>query len=34
MSVLASLLGLLNSIRMMRLPDITPSSSLEGTAIG
>jgi EmrB/QacA subfamily drug resistance transporter len=33
-SVLASLVGLLNSFRMMRLPDITPSASLEGTAIG
>ena len=30
-SVLASLIGLLNSFRMMRLPEITPSASLEGT---
>ena len=33
-SVLASLIGLLNSFRMMRLPDITPSASVEGTALG
>jgi hypothetical protein len=33
-SVLASLIGLLNSLRMRRLPDITPSASLEGTALG
>jgi EmrB/QacA subfamily drug resistance transporter len=32
--VLASLLGLLNSFRMRRLPDIAPSASLEGTALG
>ena len=32
-SVLASLIGLLNSLRMRRLPDITPSASLEGTAL-
>ena len=32
--VLASLIGLLNSFRMMRLPDITPSASLEGTTLG
>jgi len=29
--VLASLIGLLNSFRMMRLPEITPAASLEGT---
>ena len=33
-SVLASVLGLLNSLRMRRLPDITPSASLEGTTLG
>jgi hypothetical protein len=33
-SVLASLIGLLNSFRMRRLPDITPSASLEGTTLG
>ena len=33
-SVLASLIGLLNSFRMRRLPDIAPSASLEGTALG
>ena len=33
-SVLASLIGLLNSFRMMRLPEITPSASLEGTDLG
>ena len=32
--VLASLLGLLNSFRMRRLPDITPSASVEGTTLG
>ena len=32
--VLASLIGLLNAFRMRRLPDITPSASLEGTALG
>ncbi len=32
--VLASLIGLLNSIRMMRLPDIEPSTSIEGHALG
>ena len=29
-SVLASLIGLLNSFRMMRLPEIAPSTSAEG----
>lgn len=30
-SVLASLIGLINSFRMMRLPEITPSTAVEGT---
>jgi len=33
-SVLASLVGLLNSLRMMRLPDIAPSAPIEGAALG
>jgi ABC-type uncharacterized transport system permease subunit len=33
-SILASLIGLLISFRMMRLPDITPSASIEGAALG
>jgi MFS family permease len=33
-SILASLIGLINSFRMMRLPDIAPSASLEGTSLG
>ena len=33
-SVLASLVGLLNSFRMRRLPAITPSASVEGTTLG
>jgi hypothetical protein len=33
-SVFASLIGLLNSFRMMRLPDIVPSAPLEGSALG
>ena len=32
--LLAGLIGLGNSFRMMRLPDPTPSSSVEGTALG
>ena len=32
--ILAGLLGLLNSFRMMRLPDIKPSGSVEGMALG
>lgn len=32
--VLASLLGLVNSFRMMRLPDIEPASSIEGHTLG
>ena len=33
-SVLASLVGLLNSLRMRRLPDIAPSAPVEGAALG
>ena len=33
-SVIASLLGLLNSFRMRRLPDIKPNAALEGTTLG
>ena len=33
-SVLASLVGLFNSFRMMRLPDIAPSAAVEGSALG
>jgi hypothetical protein len=29
--LLAALLGLLNSLRMLRLPDVEPSGSLDGT---
>jgi EmrB/QacA subfamily drug resistance transporter len=32
--VLAGLLGLVNSFRMMKLPDIVPSASIEGAALG
>jgi len=32
--VLACLLGFLNSFRMMRLPDITPSASADGVVLG
>ena len=32
--LLASLLGVLNALRMRRLPDPTPSSSTEGVALG
>jgi EmrB/QacA subfamily drug resistance transporter len=32
--ILASLLGLVNSFRMMRLPDLKPSGSVEGMALG
>ncbi len=32
--VLASLLGLLNSFRMLRLPDITPQADIEGAGLG
>jgi hypothetical protein len=31
--ILAALVGLFNSFRMMRLPDPTPSSSVEGLAL-
>jgi EmrB/QacA subfamily drug resistance transporter len=33
-SVLGSLIGLLNSFRMMRLPEITPAASVDGTTLG
>jgi len=32
--VLASLLGLVNAFRMMRLPDLEPSSATEGHTLG
>jgi hypothetical protein len=32
--ILAGILGLFNSFRMMRLPDPTPSGSVEGMALG
>jgi hypothetical protein len=32
--ILAGLVGLFNSFRMLRLPDITPSGSVEGMALG
>jgi hypothetical protein len=32
--IIAGLLGLLNSFRMSRLPDATPSSAAEGMSIG
>ena len=32
--LLAALLGLFNSFRMMRLPDPRPSSAVEGMALG
>jgi EmrB/QacA subfamily drug resistance transporter len=32
--ILAGLVGLLNSFRMMRLPEVTPSGSVEGMALG
>jgi EmrB/QacA subfamily drug resistance transporter len=32
--ILASLVGLANSFRMMRLPDVKPSGSVEGMALG
>jgi hypothetical protein len=32
--ILAGALGLLNSFRMMRLPDPEPSSAVEGVALG
>jgi hypothetical protein len=32
--VLAGLLGLVTAFRMSRLPDITPTASLEGTTLG
>ena len=33
MSVLASLIGLANSFRMMRLPELTPASAAEGMIV-
>jgi hypothetical protein len=32
--ILAALVGLVNSFRMMRLPDPTPTSAVEGMALG
>jgi len=32
--LLAALVGLFNAFRMMRLPDPTPSSAVEGVALG
>jgi hypothetical protein len=32
--ILAGILGLLNSFRMMRLPEIKPSGSVEGMTLG
>jgi hypothetical protein len=32
--VLAGLIGLFNAFRMMRLPEIAPSASAEGSALG
>jgi hypothetical protein len=32
--ILAGLLGLFNSFRMMRLPDIEPAASVEAAALG
>jgi hypothetical protein len=32
--IVAALLGLLNALRMMRLPDPDPSASTEGLALG
>jgi hypothetical protein len=34
MLIIAGLLPLLNSFRMTRLPEMTPSSAVEGTVIG
>ena len=34
MPLLAGLLGLITSFRMMRLPDVKPSADLEGLALG
>jgi hypothetical protein len=31
---LAGLIGLINSFRMMRLPEPTPSTSIEGMVLG
>lgn len=32
--LIAALLGLINSLRMGRLPDVTPSSAAEGMTLG
>jgi hypothetical protein len=32
--LLAALVGFVNSFRMMKLPDVTPSSDLEGMTLG
>jgi hypothetical protein len=32
--ILAGLLGLFNSFRMMRIPDVSPSASVEATVLG
>ena len=32
--ILAALLGLFNAFRMMRLPDVKPSASVEAAALG
>ena len=34
MPAVAALLGLANSLRMMRLPDITPAAPIEGVDFG
>ena len=34
MPILAGLLGFFNAFRMMRLPDIEPSASVEAAALG
>ena len=34
MPILAALLGLFDSFRMIRLPDIEPSASVEAAALG
>lgn len=32
--ILAALVGLFNSFRMMRLPEVAPSASVEGATLG
>ena len=34
MPLLAGLIGLFNSFRMVRLPDVKPSADLEGYSLG